>query len=557
MRRQMIRLLALLLVLCFPIFQPKSHAQDNNRLEIQQADLLQGARGFTRLINNVRMKHQNSLIYCDSAHFYEAENKALLFGRVRIVDTKDPVSTQSRYAEYDGNTKLAKLRDKVVLKNEKITLTTDKLDYNRATGIANYFDEGKVVDSANVLTSKTGTYEIALEKITFSDDVVLVNPDYTLKTNFLIYYTVPKTSETIGQTNIVSKEGHKLQAEKGSYYDTQKKIFRFYEGEVETETSRIFAETLYYDEPNQYYEGRVNLSVYNKEREVEIFGEEGKYWEERKYSLVYGNALVHKYFEKDTMYMVADTLISQDSEKESERYLLAFRNVRLIKSELSGRADSLSYNFSDSTIHLYKDPILWNNQSQVTADSVRFLIVNEELDKVFLNRNAFIASKDTIGNFNQMKGRRMTGFFKNQELSKLHIEGNGESLYYDLVGDSTLRGMNRILCASMILFFEEGKLVKGQWLVQPEGDFTPPHLLKDDNRTLEGFRWREEERPDIISFMEWRTPKKREEKENLFDKPDVNIPLPTEEEIEEMLKSDTQNSHVKKGRNQASGQKEL
>jgi lipopolysaccharide export system protein LptA len=452
----------------------QSIAQAQNTLEILNAELLQGAGGFERLISDVRMKHQNTLIYCDSAHFFRAENRAILYGNVRFVDQEDPVTTTSRYAEYDGTTKVAKLRTNVVFKNQSTSLYTDFLDYNRVTGVANYFNKGKVVDSVNVLTSKEGTYETTLEKITFSRMVELVNPDYTLRTNFLIYYTIPKTSETVGITNIIAKGGEKLNAQKGSYYDTENKIFRFYDGEVETETSKVYAETLFYDEKKKYYEGRVNVSVYNKEREIEVFGEEGKYWEDRKYSVVVGNALVRKYFEKDTMYMSADTLISRDSDKAEEKQLLAFHNVNFVKSTMSGKSDSLAYVYSDSTIHLYRDPVIWDNKSQISADSIRFLIANEEIDKVYLTQKAFTISKDSIGNFNQMKGRKMTGYFKDQKVSRLHIQGNGESIYFDLIGDSTLRGMNKMLCANIIMFFEEGKLVKANWLVKPEGEFKPP-----------------------------------------------------------------------------------
>ncbi|WP_194976572.1 OstA-like protein [Aquiflexum lacus] len=524
-----------LITLIFLIIVQASTAQ--NMLEIQQADLLQGAGGFERLLQNVRMKHQNSLIYCDSAHFYRSENKAILYGNVRIVDQVDPITTNSRYAEYDGNTKIAKLRNNVVFQNESTTLYTEFLDYDRTTGIAKYFNDGKVVDSTNVLTSENGVYETAIEKITFTEDVILVNPDYTLRTNFLIYRTVPKTSETIGVTNIISKEGNKLNAQKGSFYDTENKIFRFYDGDAETETSKVYAETLFYDENQKYYEGKVNVSVLNKEREIEIFGEEGKYWEENKYSLVYGNALVQKYFEADTMYMIADTLISQDSENAEERHLLAFNNIRLIKSSLYGRSDSLAYIYADSTIHLYQDPILWDNKSQISADSIRFLIANEEIDMVYLNQKAFTITRDTIGNFNQMKGRKMTGYFKEQKMSKLHIQGNGESIYYDLIGDSTLRGMNKMLCANIIMFFDDGRLVKTNWLVKPEGSFKPPHLLEDDERELEGFKWRENEKPSMEDIFSWRTPRKREENQfNFFNEPDAVIPYPEEEEIQKLIK---------------------
>lgn len=513
-----------------------SGVQAQNLLEIQNAELLQGAQGFERLLVDVRMKHQNSLIYCDSAHFYRAENKAILYGSVRIVDTEDPITTTSRYAEYDGNTKTAKLRNNVVFKNQTTTLYTDFLDYNRATGVANYFNEGKVVDSTNVLTSENGTYETGLEKITFTKQVILINPDYTLKTDFLVYRTVPKTAETVGITNVVSKEGHLLNAQKGSYYDTENKIFRFYDGDVETETSLVYAETLYYEEKNKYYEGKVNVSLYNKEREIEIFGEEGKYWEDRKYSIVYGNALVRKYMETDTMYVAADTLISEESADSEQRHLYAFHNVRLIKSALHGKSDSMVYINSDSIIHLYKDPVIWENKSQITADSISFFIANEEIDRVYLIQNAFTVNRDTIGNYNQMKGRRMTGYFKDQKINRLHIQGNGESIYFDLVGDSLLRGMNKMLCANIMMFFDEGNIKKINWLVKPEGNFKPPHLIEDKDKELEGFVWREDEKPTMAAINEWRTPKERDKSRfNFFNEPDAVIPTPTDEEIQKLL----------------------
>lgn len=513
-----------------------SFAQESNMLEIQKADLLQGANGFERLINNVQMKHQNSIIYCDSAHFYRDENKAKLYGNVRIIDTKDPVQTTSRYAEYDGFTKIAKLRTNVILKNEGTTLFTDFLDYNRATGIANYFNDGKVVDSTNVLTSINAVYETRIEKITFKNNVILVNPDYTLRTNHLIYMTVSKTVETLGLTNIISAEGNKLNAKKGSFYDTERKQFRFYDGDVETETSKVYAEVLFYDELEKYYEGRTNVSLYNKQREIEIFGEEGKYWEERKYSLIYGNALVRKYYEKDTLHMIADTLISQDSDIPKDRYLLAFNNAQMIKSDLSGIADSLVYLTSDSTLYFFNDPVLWNDKSQITADSITLMIANEEVEKVFLNRKAFNITKDTLGNFNQIKGRKMTGYFKEGKISRFHVEGNGESIYFDVIGDSVIRGMNKMLCANIMMFFEDGQIQKINWLVKPEGSFNPPHLIADEDMKLEGFIWREEEKPDRLSFNSWRIPKKRDENEkNLFDEPDVVIPFPSEEEIQKLL----------------------
>lgn len=510
--------------------------QRGSVLEINEADSLLGANGFERLLGNVKMKHQTTLINCDSAHFYRATNMAKLYGRVFIEDMEDSVTTRSAYAEYDGNTKLAKLRNNVIFDNGETKLYTDFLDYNRESNIANYFNEGKVVDSTNVLTSERGKYEVNLEKITFEDDVVLVNPDYTMKTNFLVYLTIPKTAETQGLTNLVSKEGNTLNAQKGSFYDTQNKLFRFYDGVVDTETSRVKAEELLYRELEGYYEGKENVRVYNKEREVEIFGDEGRYWEEKGYSLVHGNALVRKYFEKDTLYLAADTLISQDHESDSLKYLLAFHSVQLVKSDLTGVSDSLAYNYNDSTIQLFQDPVIWNNKSQITADSMTFFIQNEELKRVYMQENVFSVMSDTLTNFNQMKGRKLNGYFTEGQINRLEIEGNGESLYYALEGDTLTQGINRTLSATIRMDFKDGAIKKVKYDVKPDGKFIPFQLVNEESSRLEGFQWRIEEKPSMETIFAWRIVEEIDPNEkNLFDEPDAEIRMPTDEEIQKSL----------------------
>jgi lipopolysaccharide export system protein LptA len=517
----------------------ESFGQENSVLIIEHADLLEGGRGFERLLGNVEMKHQNSLIFCDSAHFYREQNRARLFGKVRIQDIEDPITTTSSYAEYDGNTKVAKLRRNVVFTNQETTLYTEYLDYNRETNIATYFNDGRVVDSTNVLTSERGIYEVNLEQITFRQDVVLVNPDYTMKTNHLIYLTIPKTSETIGLTNIVSKEGYKLDAQKGSFYDTQKKQFRFFDGIVETEESRVKAQELFYDEAEAFYEGEEDVRVLNKERQVEVFGDNGKYWEDRKYSLVHGNALVRKYFESDTLFMTADTLISHDSESDTAKYLLAFRSIKLTKTDLAGVADSLVYNYSDSSIRLFQDPVMWNQKSQISADSMVFFIANEELDRVYMKDKAFAIMTDTLLNFNQMKGRTMTGYFNEGQIETLDIDGNGESLYFALEADTLTQGINRILSANIKLTFQEGAIRKANFGVRPDGKFTPVQKLDESLSRLEGFRWRIEEKPDRKAIDAWRKPVEIDlDAENLFNDPDVTLEMPTDQQIEEKLRKE-------------------
>lgn len=536
------KLLSLFLfTLFFSGITGKVIGQASSTLEIRQADVLEGAEGFERLIGSVRMKNQNTLIYCDSAHFFRMENKARLFGNVIIEDEVDPVKTRSAYAEYDGNTKLAKLRNRVVFSNEATTLYTEYLDYDRLGNIAYYYNDGKVVDSVNVLTSERGKYEVNLERITFQNEVVLVNPDYTMKTDYLVYLTIPKTAETKGLTNLVSKDGNKLDAQEGSFYNTQSKQFRFFDGIVETETSRIKGKELFYDELAAYYKGEKDVSVLNKERQVEIFGDVGEYWEERKYSLVHGNALVRRYFEKDTLYMTSDSLISQDNEADSAKFLLAFRAIKILNKDISGVADSLVYNYSDSSIRLFQDPVMWNNKSQISADSMIFYIVNEQLDRVYLKDNGFVITQDTLFNSNQMKGRTLNGYFEDGQISRLDIDGNGESLYFALEGDTLTQGVNKTLSATIKLRFADGVITRVTYGVKPDGRFTPFQMLDEETSKLSGYNWRIEEKPSMEDIIDWRKVEEVDPKaKNLFNLPDAQLRMPTEDEIRKSIEKRTQ-----------------
>jgi lipopolysaccharide export system protein LptA len=532
-------ILLIVFLLIFSGLSGKAAAQGSSTLEIMQADVLEGAEGFERLIGSVRMKNQNSLIFCDSAHFFRNENRARLFGNVRIEDTVDPVKTRSAYAEYDGNTKLAKLRNRVVFSNEETILYTEFLDYDRMGNIAYYYNDGKVVDSVNVLTSERGRYDVNLERITFENKVVLVNIDYTLKTNYLIYLTIPKTAETKGLTNLISKDGNKLDAQEGSFYNTQSKQFRFFDGIVESESSRIKGKILFYDELAEYYKGEQDVSVYNKERQVEVYGDVGEYWEDRKYSLVHGNALVRRYFEKDTLYMTADTLISQENEADSVSFLLAFRGVNILNKDISGVADSLVYNYSDSSIRLFTDPVMWNVKSQISADSMVFYIVNEELDRVYLKDKGFVITQDTLLNSNQMKGRTILGYFKEGQIDRLDIDGNGESLYFLLEADTLTQGINKTLSSTIKLRFMNGAIARVTYGVKPDGKFTPFQLLDEDTSKLTDYKLRIDEKPTMADIISWRKVKDVDPKaENFFNMPEVRLRMPTEEEIQKSLKNE-------------------
>jgi hypothetical protein len=141
--------------------------------------------------------------------------------------------------------------------------------------------------------------------------------------------------------------------------------------------------------------------------------------------------------------------------------------------------------------------VLWNEGNQMTADSISMLIENNNIRRIFMVKNAFVISRDTLLNYNQIKGRNMTAELAEGQINRVYVEGNGESLYFALdEEDKSFTGMNKIVCSNILIRFKSGKVDNFSFYVQPDANFIPPHELKDGDKKLKGFTWKMDVRPE-------------------------------------------------------------
>ena len=254
--------------------------------------------------------------------------------------------------------------------------------------------------------------------------------------------------------------------------------------------------------------GRVrgNVVMTSKKENLIIYGQASDYFKDKGITKVYNNAFVAKVTEdNDTLFMTADTLVSIDHKDPEKKRILAYHKVKIFKKDLQGIADSLEYRAADSMIFFYKDPVLWTEGNQLTADSVSMLIENNTISKMYLIDNAFVISQDTIKNFNQIKGREMTADFAGRNISKVIVEGNGESLFFALDDeDQSFMGMNKIICSNITIRFRDGNVNNLSFYVKPEASFIPPHELKKEDKTLKGFEWRADDKPTRADVVKTR-----------------------------------------------------
>jgi lipopolysaccharide export system protein LptA len=491
-------ILRLFVVVFLLIAATSAHAQ--KRVKLKDADVLRsGKKGdvrFQRLIGNVVFIQNETTIYCDSAHFYRKENSVEAFGNVRILEGDSITITGSRLI-YNGDEKTAKLRRNVVFtKLKTATLYTHNLDYARGPNLAHYFNGGRLVDSINVLTSRKGYYDVNTNLASFKDNVKVTNPDYTMFADSMQYNSRTKDIYFVSETTVINKDSSRA-VYQGGVYNTMTKVSDLQQGTGESEDYTIKGDEYDLDAIRNIARVRGNVVMTSKKENLIIYGQASDYFRDKGITKVYNNAFVAKITDdNDTLYMTADTLVSIDSDDPEKKKILAYHGVRIYKTDLQGLADSLEYRSADSMIYFYNDPVLWTQGNQLTADSISMLIENNTISRMFLVDNAFVISQDTLRNFNQIKGREMTAEFAGQQISRVVVEGNGESLYFALdEGEQAFMGMNKIICSNITIRFKNGKVNNLSFYVKPEASFIPPHELKKEQKTLKGFEWRADNRP--------------------------------------------------------------
>ncbi|MBX2897123.1 MAG: Organic solvent tolerance protein OstA [Cyclobacteriaceae bacterium] len=501
-------MIRIVLILFLVVSAQLSVAQ--RQVKLKKADNLFGAmkdgERFDRVIGNVIFIQNNTTIYCDSAHFFKKNNRVEAFGRVHITDG-DSVDVVSRSLSYDGNKRIAYLRKNVVFTKKGIaTLYTDFLDYDRLKGEARYFNGGRLVDSTNVLTSKKGYYDTRTNMASFKTEVTGKNPDYTMESDTLQYNSTTKIIYFRDNTTVTNKDGSTA-VYKSGFYNTNLKASALNVGQMETAEYKIKGDEYQIDDVRKFYRAKGRVVMTSKEENMLIFGDNSFYDKQKGISKVFGNAFVAKIGDDaDTLFITADTLVSIENPNPKKKRLLAYNHVKIFKSDMQGVADSLAYIASDSTLHMYTQPILWNNENQMTADSIYMVMKNKKIDRLYMIANSFVASQDSLRNFNQIKGRRMVAHFSGSQINFVAVNGNGESIYHALQEKEIetdkgkllityTTGMNKMICSNMRINFLNGRVNNVSAYVKPDATFTPPHEIKEADRLLKGFDWKGKLRP--------------------------------------------------------------
>ncbi len=470
-----------------------------------------GASLFSKDNRQVQFEHEGANLWCDVAIFYQKENRLKAIGNIRL-QQGDSIQLNSGRIDFDGNKSLAKAWERVVLRNPEMTLRTDTLYWDRALQESYYNSGGTIVDSANTLTSKKGRYFMIPKKYRFLDSVKINNPEYTLESKQLDYYTTSRNAYMYGPSTITG-DTYKIYCERG-FYDTKiESGYGIKNTRIDYNDRIIEGDSVYFDKASEFASATNNIKVTDTVNQGVIRAHYAEVFKAKDSVFATKRAVSVSLVEKDSLYMHGDTLMITG--KPDQRILRAFRNAKFYKTDLSGKCDSIHYEQRTGVTQMVTDPVLWNLENQMTGDSIHLLSDSEtqKLDSLKVLNNAFIISLDSVSKtgYNQAKGKDLFGQFIENELKIVDLVKNTEVIYYMYNDDNELIGINKTICSAIQMKLDSSDIEEITFFTDPDGDIFPEKELPLNSRKLKGFIWRGDERI--------RT------KDDIFDEDDNNIEL--------------------------------
>ncbi len=484
------------------------------------------------LWGEVVLRHNEEKLFSDSLH-YDLRRKAAYYEGWALL-TNDTTQLRSVQGSYFVERDEVVFRDSVSVIDPEFELKAEELRFN--TRSRKVFFEGPTLislgeDRSARIYCEDGFYDIANHRAEFAERPQYSSEDLKATARLIRYDGRAKRIDLLGEAYVESSE---LLAEADTIrYEEAQDVF-YLEGDAlySDEERDIRAERIVYDRKREQYttEGSSFISEpptilqagktqYLEERGMAV-AYEGVLWQDTSAGLTiaceraeylreqdhllasggdFGRPLLIVDMGEDSLYLSADTLLAHRadaSQGDSSRVLHAYRDVRIFKGDLQAACDSLVYVEGDSIFRLFRQPVLWFDTTQLTADTIEILLRKQKIYHMKLWSKAMIANSSDLVLFNQIGGRRVDISFEDNRPREVWVRGNVESLYYLQDDEKRYIGLNRSRSSSLRMMLEEGQIRRVYSLRDVEGSVLP--MKQAMGLQLEGFRWQGERRPSSV-----------------------------------------------------------
>lgn len=458
---------------------------------------------------NVSFLHKGARLRCDSALYYQQTNSFEAFGRVRMKQG-DTLTLTSEYAYYDGNDEMCEVRRNVVLTHRKTKLYCDSLNYDRLYSIGYFFEGGKLVDGKTILTSDWGQYSSADKQAIFYYNVQLKNDNSLTEGDTLYYDTKTSRAHIVGPSKITMGEDIVLTDD--GYYNSKTDMTELYGRSTVTrkDGKTITADSLHHNSNTGISEGFTNVVFNDTANKTRFLGDYIYYDENTGYGYATKRAVAIDYSQGDTLYAHGDTmkLITYNIDTDSAyRKVYAYPHVRVYRSDMQAVCDSMVMNSLDSTLIMYKDPIMWSENRQILGEEIRAYMADSTIRFAHIIGQALsIEEMPDSGHYNQISSKEMKAWFTNGNLRLNQAQGNVKTIYYAVdEADNSLIMLNYLETDTMKMFLTEQQKMEKIWACRHNGTGYPISQIPPEKKRLPNFAWFDYIRPlNKDDIFEWR-----------------------------------------------------
>ncbi len=471
--------------------------------------------GIRCLSGKVVFKHGEATMSCDSAYLHDKSQSFEAFGEIKMKQG-DSINIYAKYLYYDGQTKIAQLRENVMLENPTTKLFTDSLDYDRITDIGYYFNGGTIIDEQNTLSSDYGEFHPQTNDAEFHENVVLHNDSTDLFTENFYYNTERRIGRFEGQSLIKADSGT-IVSHRGVYDLNSDVGILLDRSELISGSRKLIGDSIYFDGNARSGEAFGRMELLDTARKMNLYGDYGFFDNKRRYAFATSRAYAMDYSNKDTLYVGADTLEmlsfpmpdsiylkNKDKGMDSlMREIRAYHRVRVYRHDMQAMADSMTYLSLDSMLYLYNEPMMWQEERQVLGDTIIFKFKEKKLDYVDILGNTFSTQEleELPEYFNQISGSNIRVWIKDSILQRIDVQEPVNMIVF--AQDEKTRkfnGMNKMKSSTMTAIFnKEGQLDTIHFLGKADANFYPMRMAMANNKVnrLENFYWETEKRPHL------------------------------------------------------------
>lgn len=529
---------------------PKADRNNSKRVFLEKADVMKQMErdSFVIVTGNVEFSHGSMLMFCDSAHFYDATQSLDAFGNIRM-EQGDTLFIYGDELTYNGIDQKAYLYGSdykpVKMINRDVTLTTPTFIYDVRNEYGYYYEGGNLTDKGNLLTSIEGEYIPKTKEANFYSDVQLTSLSKSdtllILTDTLFYNTETHVAELVSPSTIINAQAT-ITTDNGTY-DTNTSVANLYNRSkvVASTGTTLEGDTLFYDRNAGFGEAFGHMEIVDTAHNVILNGNYGYYNELTDSAFATGRALAREYSQGDTLYLhsrylysftVTDTIkIEADTIAGTEAYsiidtthvMVAHPRVRFYRSDMQGICDSMRFEERDSMLYMHHHPVVWNGERQIFGNTIQVHLNDSTVDKATLPDFAFTAERVEGNFFNQLSGKEMIAYFRDGELYQLDVNGNVQAIMLPMENDSTYNKVVNVESSFMTADFEGQEILKMKMWPATNGTVTPLYLAKKSLFFLPQFKWYTDMRP-ISPEDVFVVPEQMEEL--MSDIPQYPVPLP-------------------------------